>query len=562
MADISLLLDIGLVLIVATFLAYLARMFRQPLLVAYVLAGIIIGPMGLGLMTNEDEIKILAELGIAFLLFTVGLEIDFKRLRSVGTATVTGAFLQMAASFFVGFGIALLFGLGFLVGAYIGLLLAFSSTMIVAKILVDRNEIKTLHGRIMIGVLLIQDLVVILVLPMLKNVELLISPEVLGITVINGLGLFSIAVVLNRYVFKRLLDYAARNNEVMFLTAVAVCFAFIGLSSFLGFSIAIGAFIGGIALAQFPYNLEIFGEMHSLRDFFSVIFFASLGMSLSFFNISLMSSLFVTVLLLTLLMKPLILSIIYLALGYGGRTSSIIGLGMGQASEFSFILALQGLSLGHFGAPVFSIMVSVVVISMVVTPYFMKFRNNIYSIFATRMNIPFFDGLGTPRHVKKMEKPPEKELKNHVVIFGCDVMGGKIVDYLNQRKKKFIVAEHNPEVIRELSKNGVYTLYGDADNEDLLKASGLYRAKLAIVTIPDVETSGFVIGKAKRHNPGLKIFARAHSEDEADALYRVGADFVVVPDFVSGGTLIRKTEHFLSGGRNNHNLFRHLSPRK
>ena len=554
-----LLLDIGLLIVIATLFAYLARVLKQPLLVGYVIAGILIGPMGAGIITNPEEISVLAEFGIAFLLFTVGLEIDFKRLRSVGPASLLGGVVQMVLTFVLGFAIATIFGIAPLIATYVGLLLAFSSTMIVAKLLVDRNEIKTLHGRIMMGVLLIQDLLVILILPLMGNMGAAFSLELVSLVIVNGLGLFSIAVVLNRYVMKRLMDYAAKSNEILFLTAVAVCFSFIGLSYFLGFPIAIGAFIGGIALAEFPYNLEIFGEMHSLRDFFSVIFFASLGMQINMGIMTGMLPLLIVLLMVTVLVKPFILSIVYLFLGYGGRTASVIGLGMGQASEFSFILAAQGLALGHITQGVYSVMVSVVVFSMMVTPYFMNARNGIYSLL-TKPKIGLFERVGAPHHVKKLEKHPTKELRNHTVIFGCDVMGTKIVDYLREKKKSFIVAEHNPEVIRDLGKQGVYTIYGDADNEDLLKASGLYRARLGIVTIPDVEVSGFVIGKAKRFNPKIKIYARAHSEDEAEALYRVGADFVVVPDFVSGGTLVRKIEHFLSGGRNNHKLFRHLTP--
>jgi CPA2 family monovalent cation:H+ antiporter-2 len=555
-----LLLDIGLVIIVATVLAYFAKMFRQPLLVSYVLAGVIIGPMGFGVITNPQEISILAEFGIAFLLFTVGLEIDFKRLKSVGTASLLGAGFQMGLAFASGLGITLAMGLDMLIGTYMGLLLSFSSTMIVAKLLVDRNEIKTLHGRIMMGVLLIQDLLVILMLPLLANIGMVFSLDIIAIIIVKGLGLFSIAIVLNKYVLKRLLDYAARSNEMLFLTAVAICFSFIGLAYSLDFSIAIGAFIGGIALSEFPYTLEIFGEMHSLRDFFSVIFFTSLGMQLDIVVISGMFPLFILLIMITVLLKPFILAMAYLLMGYGGRTASVIGLGMGQASEFSFILAAQGLALGHISQGVYSIMVSVVVLSMIITPYLMNARNGIYKMFC-RSSPSLFKNIGRPNHVKRLEKSPKKELKNHIVIFGCDVMGGKIVEYLKEKKKQFIVAEHNPEVIRELSERDVFTIYGDADNEDLLRESGLYKARLAIVTIPDIEISGFVIGRAKRFNQNIKIYARAHSKEEAEALYRVGADFVVVPDFVSGGTLVRKIEHFLSGSKKT-NLFRHLNGKR
>lgn len=554
-------MDIGLVIIVAAFLAYLARMLRQPLLVAYVLAGILIGPV-FGIITDTAEIQQLAEFGIAFLLFTIGLEIDFKRLRAAGTSTVVGAFLQMGTSFALGLVIAVFLGIDALTGIYIGMFLAFSSTMIVAKLLVDRNEIKTLHGRIMMGVLLIQDVIVIIMMPILANIDTMISMEFFAITLIKGLGLFSIALVLNKYALKKVFDYAARSNEMLFITAIAVCFSFIGLAYYLDFSIAIGAFIGGLALSQFPYTLEIFGEMHSLRDFFSVIFFASLGMIITAdIFVPAYMPLFTILLLVTVLIKPIILAVIYLILGYGGRTASVIGLGMGQASEFSFILATQAVANGHLTQGMLTVMVSVVVISMMLTPYLMKARNGIYSLFC-RPKIRFFRSVGSPHHIKKLEKHPGKELKNHIVLFGADVMGGKIVDYLLEKKKPFIVAEHNPEVIKELGERGVFTMYGDADNEALLRESGLYRAKLGIVTIPDVEIAGFLIGKAKRFNPKIKLYARAHSEDEAEALYRAGADFVVVPDFVSGGTLVRKIEHFLSGGRKGNHIFKYLGGKR
>lgn len=550
------IIDIAMLITVATLFAYFAKILKQPLLVAYVLAGVFIGPVGLGLITNPEEMNVLAEIGIAFLLFAVGLEIDFRKLRSVGTAATIGGVVQMGITFILGFVFALMLNFGYVISVYIGLLVSFSSTMIVAKILVDKNEINTLHGRIMLGILILQDLIVIVMLPLLADMSTVLSMESFALMLVKGLGLFSIAIVLNKFVFRKVLDYAANSHEILFLTAIAVCFTFIGLAHALDFSIAIGAFIGGISLAQFPYNLEIFGEMHSLRDFFSVIFFTSLGMQLSIAVISGMLVPFFVFLAVIIVLKPLIIAVTYLLLGYGGRNAVAIGLGLGQASEFSFIIASQGLMLGHLSNGIYSLIVSLVVISMVLTPYFMKFREGIYSFFSDRkLGLP--ESVSTPTYVRKLEKKPKKIMRNHIVVFGSDIMGSKVVDYLRNKKSRFIVVEHNPEVIRELGKEGVYTAYGDACNEDILKEVGLYKAKLAVVTIPDVESSGFIIGKAKRFNPGIKIYARAHSEEEANALYKAGADFVVVPDFVSGGTLVRKLEHFMEGGKNRQE-FKHL----
>ncbi|MCK4532103.1 MAG: cation:proton antiporter, partial [Candidatus Aenigmarchaeota archaeon] len=343
---LPILFDLGLIIFISAILAYFAKMLRQPLIVAYVLAGVIVGPVGLGLITNTEEIALLSELGIVFLLFSVGLEIDFRRLRHVGFVAFMGGTIQVVLTFLLGFAVAMLFGMTNILGIYIGLLLALSSTMIVAKILADRDELNTLHGRIMLGILLLQDIVAVIALPFLRNIDSLFSLEFAGSIVLRGLGLFAIAILLNRFFFPRILDYAAEKHEVLFLTAIANCFFFIGASYILGFSIAIGGFIAGLSMANFPYNIEIAGEVHSLRDFFSIVFFSSLGMQLNFWVIQGMFPLFITLLLLVMLLKPVILTVIYLFLGYGGRTSGYVGLGMGQASEFMFIIAAEMFLIG------------------------------------------------------------------------------------------------------------------------------------------------------------------------------------------------------------------------
>jgi Kef-type K+ transport system membrane component KefB len=557
----NLLIDIGFIIVLATVLAYAARYLKQPILVAYVLSGIIIGPIGLGMITDISQISMLAEFGVAFLLFTIGLEIDIHKLRSVGKPSLIGGFIQVGITFVLGFFLAIILGLGGTLAIYIGSLIAFSSTMIVAKILVDSDEINTLHGRIMIGILIIQDILVILIIPLLKSINGLFSLDIFMASVLSGLGLFAVAIALNRFVFRNILEKAARSGEILFLTTISVCFAFIGASVVLEFPIAIGAFFGGLSLAKSPYNTEIYSKMRSLRDFFLVIFFATLGIQLDLSALSTMFTEFIVILLVIVLIKPLILVFTYLFMGYGGRTSSSIGLGMGQASEFSFIIASIGLlSFGHLSHEAYSLIISLIVVSMIITPYFVKFRKGIYYLFSD-WHVPGRKRLETPKHVQKMQHRPETGLEKHVIVIGADMMGKRIIKYLKDSKVKFIVAEHNPDIIKELTKDGVYALYGDAGNEDLLKELGLYKAKMAILTIPDSNLSGFVISKARKHNPDIKLFAKAHTEAEAQDLYLDGADFVVVPEYVSGGTIIRKIESTL-GRKRNHNLFRHLDVKK
>lgn len=424
------------------------------------------------------------------------------------------------------------------------MLVAFSSTMIVTRKLVETNEINTIHGRIMIGVLIMQDLAVILALPLLGNISGLMNISILGDIILKGLGLFCLAVVLNRFIFPKVLDYAAEAREILFLTAISVCFLFIGFSSILGFSIVIGAFIAGIALGNFPYNLEIVGETHALMDFFSIIFFATLGMQFNPIAIQTMWPHFIVLLVAVMMIKPLILAVTYMFMGYGGRISSYVSTGMGQASEFSFVLAAQALLIGQITGLTYSLMVSIVLTSMVLTLYVNRFRRQIYQFFLKTKNVPGLRKLNFANSVKKLERHPGR-LSNHVVLFGADVMGSRIVNYLIRKGAKFVVAEHNPERVKSLSSVGIYSIYGDAENEDMLKKIGLKTARLIIITIPDADAACFIIKRARRFNKKVKIFARAYTTQEKRMLMDSGADYVIVPELVSGERLIEHISKYV-----------------
>ena len=545
---LPILFDIGIIIFISAILAYFARFLKQPLIVAYVLAGVLIGPSVFGLITNTAEISFLSELGIVFLLFSVGLEIDFRKFKNVGFAAFAGGALQIVITFLIGFSVSVLFGLDSMLGVYLGLLLAFSSTMIVTKILVDKDELNTLHGRIMLGILLLQDILAVVVLPILSNYYSLTSIEFVGSIVLSGSGLFAIAILLNKFFFPVILDYAAQKHDILFITAVANCFFFIGASYVLGFSVAIGGFIAGISMANFPYNIEIAGEIHALRDFFSIIFFSTLGMQLNFWVIQSMLPLFITLLLLILIVKPIVLAFIYLFMGYGGRTSNYVGISMGQASEFMFIIAAEQFLLGNITHEFYSLLLSLVVISIMITPYFMKGRNIFYEFFS-RHKIPQISHLIHPKSIHEIENPPAEKMKGHMVVFGAHRMGEKIVEYLRNKNEKFVVVERDPEVVKNLGRKGIYCVYGDAENEDILKKVSINTAKLLILTIPYADTASFVVRKAKRFNEKVKILARAHTEMDAERLYRAGADVVVIPEFVSAEKIVKKIDHFLKEKR-------------
>ena len=269
--------DIGIIVIVSTVFAYAARLLKQPLIPAYVIAGIVLGPY-LGFITNTEVINNLSEIGIAFLLFIVGLEIDVRKLKDVGLVASLGGVLQIAAVFALAFAASVLMGFFALESAYLGLIIAFSSTMVVVKLLSDKKELDTLHGRIVIGILLLQDIFAIFALSILSQGAF--SYYSFALSLFKGIAVILASLFAGKYIFPPLFRFAASSQELLFIASVGVAFLFSIVVNSIGFSIAVGAFIAGIAL-NVPYNIEIIGKIKPLRDFFSVLFFVSLGMQLS-----------------------------------------------------------------------------------------------------------------------------------------------------------------------------------------------------------------------------------------------------------------------------------------
>ena len=312
----NILFDIGLILIVAMVVAYIAKLFRQPLIPAYIIAGLILGPIGLGIIHDTEVIKSISEIGIIFLLFIVGIEMDLKKLKSVGYAVIITGTLQIILTFISGFFIFSKF-LHFdtLNSIYAGLIIAFSSTMVVIKLLSDEEELLTLHGRIILGILFLQDIFVILAL------TIFLGDGALSITnILPLIGKFVLLILIayfaNRVIIFPLFKFAAKSQELLFILSLGICFVFVLLAYLLGFSIAVGAFIAGVTLANLPYNLNIISTVNPLKDFFAIIFFVSLGLQLILPSAGkILTPLFV-LLGLTLLLKPLIVMVSLSVLGY------------------------------------------------------------------------------------------------------------------------------------------------------------------------------------------------------------------------------------------------------
>ena len=517
--------DIGFIVILSTLLAYIARLIRQPLIPAYVIAGIILGPY-LGFITNFDIISNLSEIGIAFLLFIVGLEIDIKKLKDVGLVASLGGAIQIVSVFALTFIISILMGFFTIESVYLGLIVAFSSTIVVVKLLSDKREVDTLHGRIIIGILLLQDIFAIFALSILSQADFSILALLLALA--KGFVVIMASLLAGKHLLPRLFKFAAKSQELLFIASIATAFLFSMLINSIGFSIAVGAFIAGIIL-NVPYNIEIIGKIKPLRDFFSVLFFVSLGMQLSLKTLSAIISPLLIFVFLVIILKPLIVMFLCSFFGYSKKTSFTTSLSLGQISEFSLILAAMGLSYGYLSQGIFSLTVLLAVVTIIITAYFINYSEMAYRIFSPFLGI--FDKFAVK--YKSLEYMPAK-IKNFVLLCGYNRIGYSIIKSLRKMKRKHIVVDFNPEVIKKLIAEKVPCIYGDVGDIEILERLDLKNASMIISTVPDKNDNLLLIHESKKSDKRVVVFATANQIDEALELYNAGADYVILPHFLGG----------------------------
>lgn len=547
--------QIGVMFIIATIGAYLSKLLKQPLIPAYILTGIIIGPI-LGYITNSEIITTLSEIGIAFLLFIVGLDMDINRLKDIGLVASIGTTMQVMLTFVFGFFIASLFLFKNIEGAYLGLVVAFSSTMIVIKLLSDKKELDTLHGRLIIGFLLMQDILAIVVLTFLTTLNGF-SAFILLYSFLKGTAILAIAVICSKYLFPVLFKFAALSQELLFLLSIGVCFLFSLLFSYIGFSIAIGAFVAGITLANLPYNLEIVSRIRSLRDFFATLFFVSLGLELTIAGIGDLILPLIAFTLAVVIFKPFIILAICSFFDYVKKTSFLTSISLAQISEFSLIIVAQGLLLGHISQKVFTLTILLAILTIALTSYLIKFDNAIYGFFGRRLKM--FDMVKTAEQLHYM--PDSKEYD--VILAGYDRIGFSVLKKLQDMKKKLIVIDFNPEIIRKLVKRKIPCLYGDVGDVDIMERLDLKKAELLISTIPDKKDNELLIKIIRKANKKAAIFVTANRVEDALELYNMGADYVVLPHFLGGDHVSLMLDNFsVDIGKIVKNKFAHIEELK
>jgi Kef-type K+ transport system membrane component KefB len=524
----ELFFEIGLVLIIAAALSMIVYRFRQPLIVAYILTGILAGPGLLALTVSPEIFDVMSQIGVAFLLFTVGLGLNWRGVKDVGGIALATGVGQVLFTSIAGFIISLLLGFEPITSAYIGVAFAFSSTIIIIKLLMDKEDLDSLYGRISVGFLLVQDFVAMLILLGLGAIGTGASIENIFLTtILKAVILIPIFWVISSKLLPPTLKYVAKSQELLFIFSVAWCFLVAGILVFLGFGIELGALIAGITLSTSVYYREINARIRPLRDFFLIIFFIVLGTRL---GLDSLSATMVPAFILSgfvLIGNPLIVMFIMRLLGYHPRTGFLCGTTVAQISEFSFIVIIAGIAVGHVNESILALSTAVGIITITASSYLIEHNERIYQ----RLQ-PLFRWM-EPHSTLPSEMVRERKAVQ-VLLLGFHRTGSELLPTLKKMKNTYAVVDFDPVAVRELAELNEPSIYGDAGDENFLEEIKADKAKLVISTIPDYVISTSLLTFLRARNYKGIVVVSVHNLDEAELCYELGATYVIIPPVLSG----------------------------
>ena len=520
---------LSLILIIAVAVSGFMRLLKQPLIIGYIITGVIVSRYLINITDSSVSISTFAEIGVALLLFLVGLNLNPKMIKEVGKVSIITGVGQVVFTSVIGFGIAVYFGFSVITSAYIAVALTFSSTIIIMKILSDKGDLETLYGRIAIGFLIVQDLIAIFILMAISSVSSGADFTNIALqTVLKGAGLVIFVFLVGIYILPQLTKAVARSQEFLLLFSIAWSLAVASLFLYFKFSIEIGALLAGITLSLSPYRYEISSKMRPLRDFFIVMFFVLIGTQMVFSDISQYIYPIIAFSAFVLIGNPLIVMVLMGLLGYTKKNSFLAGLTVAQISEFSLILIALGVKLGHLPLEILSLVTAVGIITIAGTTYFITYGSRIYPYLSRYLVIFEKKGKKIDEHAYHQDKAYE------ILLFGHNRIGYDLLESFKKLKKKFLVVDYNPEIVINLAKEGIDCKYGDASDSELLDGLNLNKAKAIISTIPDVDTNLLLINKIKESKGNAIIVVMAHRIDDALKLYEEGATYVIMPHFLGG----------------------------
>ncbi|PJB73195.1 MAG: sodium:proton exchanger [Alphaproteobacteria bacterium CG_4_9_14_3_um_filter_47_13] len=560
MADFSILhaspfYELTALLAVAAAVGFVGLLLRQPMIVSFIAAGILAGSSGLGIIKTDENTRLLAELGVAVLLFLVGLKLDIKLIRTLGVVSLATGLGQVAFTSIIGFLIGLALGLDMLTAVYVAVALTFSSMIIVVKLLSDKREVDALHGRIAVGFLIVQDLVVVLAMMVLSAFGLGAQDSgetgaliQIAIVLMYGALMLVLVGLFIRFIANPLVGCIARSPELLIVFAISWAALLAAVCSYLGLSKELGGLLAGVSLASTPFREAIVARLSSLRDFLLLFFFITLGAQLDLGLLgaqvlpALVFSLFV------LIGNPLIVMVIMGVMGYRKRTGFLAGLTVAQISEFSLIFVAMGLTLGHVTTEALGLVTLVGLVTIALSVYMITYSHTLY-----RWLEPLLEGFErkVPHREENFERQRIIQKPYDIILFGLGRYGTAIASHLHEENINILAVDFNPDEVRNWRRQGYDALYGDACDQDFIAMLPLENTKWVIAAMPQ-HNLGLVyedprivlIEGLKARNYGGKIAVSTHHADDVEILKQKGANLVLFPFHDAAGQAVQRIKEY------------------
>ncbi len=526
--------DLIQILGVATIAAVAATVLRQPIVVAFIFVGLIVGPAGIALVPADSEfVDLFGRVGIALLLFVVGLKLDPALIRTAGFVAVVSGLGQVIITTVVGFLITLVFGVDLLAAFYISLALTFSSTVIIVKVLSDRREIDSLHGRIALGILIVQDIVVIVALTILSGLAGAEGSEgtleQLGLSLLRGTALLVGMIIVARFIFPIIEPRLITTPEVLVLGGIAWAVLMAAGATWAGFSPEMGAFVAGVVLATKRPRQLVAARLTTVRDFLLLFFFVSLGVHLHLSDLQSQLLPAIGLSLFVLVGNPLIVMAIAIAMGFRARTGLVAGMALAQISEFSFILMALGLDLGHVDESHLALVTLVGLITFAASTYMITYANQIY-----RFLQPVMNRIERPVSHREDEILDEADQPVEVLVFGTGRLGTVILSRLREIGVEAMGVDFDPVAVRRLQDLGFHMRFADVEAPEFLQGLPLSSARIAVSTIraPDIEVG--LLEALRENNFSRPVLLTSQSAATAHRLEDLGATLVLLPFEAAG----------------------------
>jgi len=530
--EIPLLKDIVILFILAIAVLFICHRLGVPAIIGFLLTGVFVGPYGLGLIDAIHEVEILAEIGVVLLLFTIGIEFSLERLLQIKRSVLLGGSLQVLLTSMATLFIVRQFGFSRTLGeaVFIGFLVALSSTVIVLKLLQEKAEIDSPHGRTTLGILIFQDIIIvpmILITPLLAGETENLSESLL-ILLAKGIVIILLVMVSAKWIVPRLLYQITKTRipELFLLSVVVICFGVAWLTAQAGLSLALGAFLAGLIISESEYSHYALGNILPFRDVFTTFFFVSIGMMLDIRFLFLQFGIVILIVVTIFALKAIIAGLVTLFMGFPLRTGILVGFALSQIGEFSFILSRTGLEYDLLGGDIYQMFLAVSVLSMAATPFIITKAPYLADILL-RLPLPekLKSGFSHVSYAQAVEK------KDHLIIIGFGVIGRNVARAAKAAGIPYTIIEMNPDTVRSEQAKGEPIYYGDATRETTLKHANLQTARIAVVAINDPTATRRITELLRRLNPKVYVIVRTRYIQEMKPLYELGANEVIPEEF-------------------------------